>query len=104
MSYGEQLCGCFTDMYSCLISAFIPFGACILHSMAVSQLTNRTFLTSCVYSLGCCFGMSANRQKIKKTLRIDEKYWMDCFLYFLCGGCAASQDFREAENRYLINP
>ena len=105
MSYSEQLCGCINDMYSCLIGLhlWIP-GQCVLHSIATNQITNKGFGKSCLYSLTCCFGMATNRQEIKRKLHINEAYWEDCCIYLWCMGCAATQDFREAENIYLANP
>ena len=104
MSFAEQLFGCFSDVFSLIVVLNLPFGACVIHSMATNQVTNKGFLRACVYSLACCFGMSANRQEIKKKMNLKETFCEDCLIYLFCTPCAAAQDFREAENRYLANP
>ncbi|OMJ68958.1 hypothetical protein SteCoe_33458 [Stentor coeruleus] len=104
MSFQEQLCGCLSDMFSCLIVWYVPFGSCVMHAMATNQITNSGFMESYLISLACCFGMAYNRQKIKKVLMIQGNYFEDCLMYFCCMACATAQDYREAETRYLANP
>jgi Cys-rich protein (TIGR01571 family) len=104
MSYSEQLCGCVNDVFSCLICADVPCGTCIVQALATNQATNIGFLRPFVFSLFCCFGMSHNRQQIKRKYNIPETYWEDCLIFLCCAGCAAAQDYRETENRYLANP
>lgn len=104
MAFREQLCGCLTDIYSCLIAFYAPCGTCILQGITTNQATNEGFLKSFIISLFCCFGMSFNRQQIKRKYQIPETYWTDCLMYVCCAACGTSQEAREVENRYLENP
>lgn len=105
MSFQEQLCGCFSDIFSCLIVWYVPLGPCIMHSLATNQIANSGFMESYICScLFCCLGMAYNRQKIRKNLMIQGNYFEDCLIYCCCMSCATAQDYREAETRYLANP
>ena len=101
MSFREELCGCISDMFSCLVIWTLPFGECVMHASATNSITNKGFGTACAWTLLCCFGMAANRQDIKRQLLMPESYCEDCCIYCWCMPCAAAQDYRESENRYL---
>lgn len=104
MSFNEQLCGCLSDVFSCLIAFQVPLGSCILSGLSTNQATNSGFLRAFIISLFCCFGLSFNRQEIKKRYNLEETYWLDCLAYLCCGACMTSQEYREVENRYLADP
>ena len=101
MAFREQLFGCVSDMFSCLVIWTLPFGNCVMHASATNTVTNKGFGTACAWTLLCCFGMAVNRQDMKRALMIPDNYFADCCNYFWCTACAAAQDYREAENRYL---
>ena len=104
MAFKEQLFGCTNDMFSCLGTFIVKCGPCFVNALATHQITNQGFAKSFFITWLCCFGMSQNRQDIKRKLQIRETYWQDCLIYFFCMSCATAQDYREVENRFLADP
>ncbi|CAG9331803.1 unnamed protein product [Blepharisma stoltei] len=105
MDYQEPFCGCFSDLYSCLIQDAVPCGGCIVNAMATVNATGEKFWGLCaINALTCCIGMANNRQKIRNKFGMNEDWTTDCVSYLFCNLCTVTQDYREVENRNLMSP
>lgn len=100
MSFSEPFCGCFSDLFSCVLVGLCPAGSCVVQASTIEKLTGQPFLNAFLLAcLTCCFGQAYNRGLIKQTMGINKSYCEDCLLYFFCGGCASTQEYREVEYR-----
>ena len=104
--FEEPLCGCLSDMCTCLIAWCVPGGICFLQASSVATATQSSagggegmcmpFL--CVCCLGC-LGGAINRGKIRTQYNIQGSFGMDCILWWCLPLCAATQEYREVQKR-----
>lgn len=98
--FQEELCGCFSDWLSCVVSYFVPYGPCLLQSCAVSEASQFNPVLACI--LDCCLlciGCAINRGKIRQSYSIEGNFLVDCLIWLFCYSCASCQEYREVKRR-----
>lgn len=98
--FDEALCGCLSELCSCLVAWCVPGGYCFLQAKAVDIATQEGMVVP--YILPCllgCIGGAINRGKIREVYKIDGNFVTDCLLHFLCTLCAVTQEYREVNHR-----
>ena len=103
--FEEPLCGCLSDMTTCLVAFCLPCGVCCLQAKAVDMSTNEGFAGPCLllvltYHFGVgCIGGAINRMKIKSQFSIKGEFLNECLIWWFCCPCAATQEYREVRKR-----
>ncbi|CAG9336297.1 unnamed protein product [Blepharisma stoltei] len=95
--FDEHICGCFTEMCSCLIAFCIPFGTCGLQAYAINKSIGEGYVIPFVIPIfGWCIGSAINREQIRKKYHIESDFCKDCLFHTFLNPCAAAQEYREA--------
>lgn len=99
--FQESLFGCFTDIPSFLLVAFIPCGCGILQSCTVKKVTGDTCLVPyCMPVLLGCIGSAINRGEIRTVLKINGNFYSDFLTTCFCLCCSVCQEYREVKLNY----
>ena len=98
--FQEELCGCFSDILSCLIGWCVPLGYICLQASAVSTSSNFNPVAAFFISCCCqCIGAAIMRGKIRTAYSMEQAFVADCLLWCCCGPCAGCQEYREVKKR-----
>ncbi|CAG9310860.1 unnamed protein product [Blepharisma stoltei] len=103
-AFDEPLCGCLSEMCSCLIACFVPCGTCCLQAWSVNKAYQEGLLKP--FILPCllfCFGAAINRGQIRKKYHIEGSFITDCLIEWICAPCAVTQEYREVNRREGFN-
>ncbi|CAG9335647.1 unnamed protein product [Blepharisma stoltei] len=102
----QPLCGCFSDVSSCMIVCLIcPGGSCIYQALTVSKATGDScYHAFCCSVLACCIGAAINRKKVRDRYLIDGSCVGDCITHLFCGPLAVCQEHREVYSRESMYP
>ena len=99
-NFNEDLFGCMVDMSVCLWGTCVPCGAQCLQAKAVDKATGQGPLVPCLLVTCCsCIGGAINRGKIRERYGIEGSFVNDCVIWWICGCCAACQEYRETKKR-----
>mmetsp|Transcript_5333 Transcript_5333/g.9780 ORF Transcript_5333/g.9780 Transcript_5333/m.9780 type:complete len:105 (+) Transcript_5333:264-578(+) len=98
--FEEPLCGCCTDLLSCLIAWCVPCGTCGISAYSVDKAAGDgmfiPFLLPCLIG---CIGFAINRGKIREKYKLNGSFIIDCLLHWFCNLCAVTQEYREVRKR-----
>ena len=98
--FQEPLYGCFSDILSCGIVAFIPCGCMIIQSLSVVKATGETcIIPYCLPILLGCIGSAINRGDIREKLEISGNFCTDLLVSCCCLPLAICQEYREIKFR-----
>lgn len=91
--WDSSLLGCLDDFPSYYYIFYYPFGLLFIHLQVSSKASSSNVYERVV----CCnyFGCALNRRDIRRELGISGNYLGDCFAWYFCPNCAASQEYRE---------
>lgn len=99
-SFDDPLCGCFSDICSCLVSCCLPLGVSCVQACAVDKSLDsgmcKSFIHPCILM---CIGSAINRGKIRSKYMIEGSFVGDCLVSFFCSPCAVTQEYREVKRR-----
>mmetsp|Transcript_1079 Transcript_1079/g.2635 ORF Transcript_1079/g.2635 Transcript_1079/m.2635 type:complete len:106 (+) Transcript_1079:4754-5071(+) len=98
--FEEPLFGCFSDLFSCLVTSCVPFGSCYIQASAVTKATEEGMLVP--FLLPCCFacvGGALNRGKIRDKYKYAGSFILDCVLHWFLTCCAVTQEYREVNRQ-----
>lgn len=100
VDFDEGLCGCLSDITSCLIACLVPGGVCGIQAKAVNKATGEGMLVPFIFPCFTgCIGAAFNRGKIRDKYHLEGNYITDCLLEMLCPLCAVTQEYREVNRR-----
>lgn len=98
--FHEELCGCFSDIKSCLWVWCVPGGVCCVQAVATDRATQSGAFVPCILvALLGPIGAAINRGKIRERYGIEGSFVGDCCTWMWCAACAACQEYRETQRR-----